>query len=194
MKKYVNVAAKYQGLTKNTHVTGLADGAKNCWGIIKSLEKDCQQLTCILDWFHISKKFQPIITSSAKSISDCLVKIKNNLWRGKVDEALEQLKDIKAKAGDDFKNKINNVYIYIKGNQPYITDYSSRAKNQLPYTSQVAESTVEHLINDRQKRNQKMQWSREGAHNVLQIRAAIASKQWDLEWQDAIFEAIKRAA
>ena len=60
--------------------------------------------------------------------------------------------------------------------------------------TQVAESTVEHLINDRHKRNQKMQWSRDGAHNVLQVRASMASNQWDLEWQDAVFESIKRAA
>ena len=49
MKKYVKVAAEYQGLSKDTEVTGLADGAKNCWGIIKSLEKHCKSLTCILD-------------------------------------------------------------------------------------------------------------------------------------------------
>jgi len=39
-----------------------------------------------------------------------------------------------------------------------------------------------------------MQWSRKGAHNVLQIRTSITSNQWHLEWQDAIFDAIKVAA
>ena len=43
-------------------------------------------------------------------------------------------------------------------------------------------------------RNQKMQWSRAGSHNVLQIRTSMASKRWDYEWKDAVFEAISRAA
>jgi UDP-N-acetylmuramate-alanine ligase len=63
-----------------------------------------------------------------------------------------------------------------------------------PYTSQVAESTVEHLINDRHKKNQKMQWTREGAHNILQIRAAMASNEWDYIWQETILNALGIAA
>ena len=58
-------------------------------------------------------------------------------------------------------------------------------KNDLPYTSNVIESAVDTLINERQKKNKKMSWTREGAHNVLQIRASIASKTWDNDWEDA---------
>ena len=32
------------------------------------------------------------------------------------------------------------------------------------------------------KRQQKMQWTREGAHNVLQIRALMASYKWEEKW------------
>ena len=53
----------------------------------------------------------------------------------------------------------------------------------LCYTSQLAESTVNTIINDRQKGKQKMQWTREGAHNVLQIRAAHHSDTWPQDWQ-----------
>ncbi len=44
---------------------------------------------------------------------------------------------------------------------------------------------------DRHKRNQKMQWSRQGAHNVLQIRSSMASNTWNFEWRDALFDAIR---
>jgi len=44
----------------DTVVTALADGACNCWSVILSLTPHCQQLLCILDWFHIAKKFQNV--------------------------------------------------------------------------------------------------------------------------------------
>ncbi len=194
MKKYVLAAAKQQGLTDATYVTGLADGAKNCWCIIQSLEKHSKNLLCILDWFHIAKKIEPVRKSASVKASKQLVKIKNHLWKGETEQALTMLKELKDSVDSDYKSKINGIYLYINRNKNYIINYNERAQNELPYTSQVAESTVEHLINDRHKRNQKMQWSREGAHNVLQIRASMASNLWEFEWQDAVFEAIKNAA
>jgi hypothetical protein len=195
MKKYVKTAATYQGLTSETQVTGLADGAKNCWGIIKSLEKSCKKLECILDWFHIAKKFEPAIKSARKETALLLKQSKTHLWSGDTENGLRLLNKLKVSLEPgNLKNKINGIYSYININKEYIVNYNLKAKNGKPYTSQVAESTVEHLINDRQKRNQKMQWSRTGAHNVLQIRASMASGRWEMEWQDAVFDSIKTAA
>lgn len=194
MKAYVLTAAKYQGLTKETIVIGLADGAKNCWGILRTLEKHSGSLLCILDWFHIAKKFGSVKRSMGDR-SKPLDEIKNLVWKGNIELALDGLQVLKAKTLDaKEKSKINGISIYLKRNKDQIINYDERAKNNLVYTSQVAESTVEHIINDRHKRNQKMQWTREGAHNVLQIRAIMASNQWDYSWQDAVFEAIRRAA
>jgi hypothetical protein len=39
-----------------------------------------------------------------------------------------------------------------------------------------------------------MQWTIEGAHNILQIRAAMASNQWDYIWQETILSALGIAA
>ena len=47
----------------------------------------------------------------------------------------------------------------------------TRKNNDLPYTSNVAEANVESQINARFKRKQKMQWNRQNAHNVLQLRS-----------------------
>jgi len=60
MKTYLLNAALKQGMVENTVVTALADGALNCWSVILGLEPHCQQLICILDWFHIVKQFQNI--------------------------------------------------------------------------------------------------------------------------------------
>ncbi len=195
IKKYVKTAAKYQGLSSETQVTGLADGAKNCWSIIKSLEASCAKLECILDWFHIAKKFEPAIKSASKDDASLLKQSKTYLWQGNVEKGLEILQQLKSNLEPgSLKSKVNGIYSYINRNKEYIVNYNSKAKNGMPYTSQIAESTVEHLVNDRHKRNQKMQWSRSGAHSVLQIRASMASERWEMEWQDAVFDAIKLAA
>ena len=124
-----------------------------------------------------------------------LKKSKAYFWDGNAEQGLAVLTDLIATLDpSDIKSKVVGIHSYVKRNKEYIADYSSKAKNEKPYTSQVAESTVEHLINDRQKRNQKMQWSREGAHNVLQIRASMASNRWEMEWQDMVFKAIKLVA
>ena len=50
------------------------------------------------------------------------------------------------------------------------------------------------LINARQKNNKKMQWTREGAHNVLQIRTSIFSKTWEKAWEIIQKKMYKEAA
>jgi hypothetical protein len=43
--------------------------------------------------------------------------------------------------------------------------------------------TINRLINTRQKKNQQMSWTREGAHHILQIRASILSDTWNQDWE-----------
>ena len=83
---------------------------------------------------------------------------------------------------------------YLQRNQKYIVNYQQRKKAGLPFTSTIAESSVNEIINTRQKNNKKMQWSREGAHNVLQIRTARFSKTWDNDWVKAQEKIYKTAA
>ena len=39
-----------------------------------------------------------------------------------------------------------------------------------------------------------MQWTREGAHNVLQIRGMIASNEWENNWQAPVLSALEATA
>ena len=88
----------------------------------------------------------------------------------------EQIKDTTDEA---LLGKLESLYRYISNNQDYLVNYQERHAVGLHVTSTFAEITVNNLINSRQKRSQKMQWSREGAHNVLQIRASLFSKTWN---------------
>lgn len=195
MKKHLLRAAELQGLTEKTMITALADGAKNCWSIINALEGHCKKLDRILDWFHIGKKFENVIKGINSEYSKELKTIKAEFWHGKAVAGLEMLEQLKTKITvAEEKSKVNGLLIYLKSNKDYIANYNKQAMENKPYTSQVAESTVEHLINDRHKKNQKMQWTREGAHNILQIRAAMASNEWDYIWQETILGALGIAA
>ena len=61
-------------------------------------------------------------------------------------------------------------------------NYDQRDEKGLIYASSYAESTVNNLINVRQKNKQRMTWTREGAHQIIQIRAAKIGSNWEKDW------------
>ena len=183
------VAALKQGLGKSTHVTALCDGAANCWNVVESLRPLCGSMTTILDWFHIGMKIENI--SLPQNLKEELLSVKWYLWRGNVDEALERLSQLAALAKEEKHiDRINKLYNYITNNRDKIVNYEERQQKGLVFTSNLAESTVESLINRRCKGHQHMRWSREGLNPLLQIRAALHSKgEWSDKWQTAVLNA-----
>lgn len=105
------------------------------------------------------------------------------VWHGKAMEGIEKLKVlsqtlISKKYQEQKINKIESIISYLSNNIEKLVNYMFRKNNDLPYTSNVAEANVESQINARFKRKQKMQWNRENAHNVLQVRSVIYSNEW----------------
>jgi hypothetical protein len=195
IKTYVLHAAMKQGMDANTVITALADGANNCWSVILSLTPHCKQLICILDWFHIAKKFQNVRGSVEEALKDSLEQVKWTLWHGKPEEALRKLPILMTSVTDAKKyKKLEDLYDYLGRNQAYLVNYEQRDQQNQPYTSQVAESHIESIINARHKRSGKMQWTREGAHKVLQIRGVIASNDWGDRWQSTVLSALNVVA
>jgi hypothetical protein len=180
------IAALKQGLGKNTHVTVLCDGAQNCWNVAEELRPLSGSMTCILDWFHIAMKMQNI--ALPEKLKAKFIRIKWHLWRGGVDNALTRLRQLAEEAKTDKSiAKINKFYNYINNNRDRLVNYRERQKMGLVFTSNLAESTVESLINRRCKGQQHMRWSRDGLNPLLQIRAAINSKdEWESKWKTAI--------
>ena len=180
------IAALKQGLTDKTHVTALCDGAVNCWNIVEAVRPLCRDMTCILDWFHIAMKIENI--SLPNKLKQKLIRIKWHLWRGNVENALTRLEQLIESAQDQKHcTRIKKFFTYISNNRAKIVNYKVRKKSGLVFTSQLAESTVESLINRRCKGHQHMRWSREGLNPLLQLRAAINSKDdWESKWKMAI--------
>ena len=195
IKTFVLNAAYKQGMTQNTAVTALADGAKNCWSVISSLKPHCKKLKPILDWFHIAKKFQNVKNALGEKFEDSLVSCKWEIWHGKTKEGLTKLEMLMVNISDPQKqSKLKGLYDYLKRNRTYIVNYDERQESNQTFTSQVAESHIESIINARHKKTGKMQWSREGAHNVLQIRAEMISKEWPEHWQEVVLSALEAVA
>ena len=146
-------------------------------------------------WFHIGKKFQTVQNALGEALEASLERAKWKLWHGKAEEALAKLAILRNNITDEaHKSKMTGLYNYIERNQAYIVNYDERATAHQTYTSQVAESHIDTLINARHKKTRKMQWSREGADNVLQIRATMASKEWVSKWQSTVLSALGATA
>jgi len=60
MKAYLLTAARKPGMSRETKVMALADGAKHCWSGLSALTPEGETLECILDWFHIAQKLQQV--------------------------------------------------------------------------------------------------------------------------------------
>lgn len=196
IKQLVVNACRAEGSNAQvTEFTCLTDGANNCWSITNHLKSSCKSLVNILDWFHITKRCTVINNRLSNKLRDEFEKVKWFLWHGNVEKALTRLNQFQSYIFDDkLKSDLQDLYEYIERNRKYITNYQKRQDENLPFTSTYAESSVNNIINTRQKNDKKMQWSREGAHNILQIRTSRFSKTWDSDWSIAQKKIYKTAA
>jgi len=187
MKRRTIIAALKQGMTPETKITALCDGADNCWSIIDALEPLSSSVTRILDWFHLSMKIQNI--SLPDKIKPKLTRIKWHLWRGNTERAIRRIDELMPLSSGVSKKRLEKLKNYIENNQSKIINYKERHDKGLTFTSNLAESTIESLINQRCKGQQHMRWSREGLDPILQLRAAIASNDWDKKWKTVVLSA-----
>jgi hypothetical protein len=114
------------------------------------------------------------------------------LWRGNIKHALKRLNQlIELASQEKHISRIKKFMTYIINNTERIVDYRLRKQQKLVFTSNLAESTVESLINRRCKGHQPMRWSREGLNPILQLRAAINSESaCSNKWRTAVINTI----
>jgi hypothetical protein len=195
IKKLTLLAAKKEGMTNNTELIAISDGAANCWNVIDHLKAHCKSITSILDWFHIAMKFQNIGGLKSDQSDKLLESAKWSLWHGNTKLFYERINELIEQVSNAVPlKKLQALKQYISNNESKIIDYDARKNQNLIFTSNLAECTVESLINQRCKGKQHMQWSREGVQPILQIRAASASNDWQLNWGKYILGAFQKAA
>lgn len=105
-------------------MTALTDGANNCWSVLLAIKPYCDTLECILDWFHISKKFQQVKNALGEAFEASLDSAKWKLWHGEAQDALTKLTILRSNITDETKRaKLTGLHDYVHRNQAYLVNY-----------------------------------------------------------------------
>jgi hypothetical protein len=127
MKAYLFTAAHKQGMSHDTKVMALADGAKNCWSVLSALTPECKALECILYWLHIVHKFQQVKKALAEAFTTVLESAKWKLWHSHTQDALTKLALLRDNHTDEGHcSKLTELYEYLHRNQAYLVNYDAR--------------------------------------------------------------------
>ena len=106
-------------------------------------------------------------------------RLKWSLWHGQVDKALSKIDDLETSI-ESFSETyarfprlvkaLSELRTYIVNNRYLIPNYSERYHNGEAIATGFVESTVNEVVSRRFCKKQQMQWSKEGAHVLLQTR------------------------
>src|SRR3954464_4860685 len=142
-----------------------------------------------LDWFHITLRLT-VLNQYAKGLAhhnpvealalqSRLDRIKWRLWHGDTDVALSRARELAAGVTvlnsdypglQRFAKAAAGLVTYIDNNAAAIPDYGERRRYAEPISTAFAESTVNLVVGKRFAKKQQMQWSKAGAHLLLQTR------------------------
>ena len=177
---------KNQGLQANQDVTFLTDGGEEIRALTEFVTPASEH---VLDWFHITMRVTVLEqyargvahhdqAAGARLLAD-LERIKWLLWHGNQHRARESI-DIFEDDVDGlevgypnlgkFAKFAHEFAVYIKSNTSSLINYGERFRAGERISSCLAESTVNAVISKRFAKRQQMQWTKRGAHLLLQIR------------------------
>ena len=136
IKKLTLLAAKKEGMTNNTELIAISDGAANCWNVIDHLKGHCKSITCIIDWFHIAMRFQNIGGLKSDQSDKLLESAKWSLWHGNTKLFYERINELIEQVSNAVPlKKLNALKQYITNNESKIIDYGARKNQNLIFTS-----------------------------------------------------------
>ena len=177
-----------QGLQMNQAVTFLTDGGDDVRNLAAEMAPYAEHH---LDWFHVTMRLT-VLGQFAKGLTHHgqddgeridrdLLRIKRYLWHGNsragllwaeglVDELYELEEDCAYPKLKAFIKTAEEFATYIRRNAHAIPNYGERYRNHERIATSFVESAVNVVIAKRFNKKQQMQWSRQGAHMLLQIR------------------------
>lgn len=185
-KRRIFEVLRSQGLQMNQDLVFLTDGGDNLHALVDGFSPCAEHY---LDWFHITMPLTVLgqyakglahhNAAEAEDIQAALERIKWRLWHGDAREALTRIEDL---ANDlevlesgypnlaRFAKATAEFATYIRSNRAIIPNYGERRRNDEPISTAFVESTVNVVVDKRFAKKQQMQWSKVGAHRMVQIR------------------------
>src|SRR6266699_7256886 len=175
-----------QGLQMNQDIAFLSDGNDT----LRALQLEMSpQATHILDWFHVTMRLT-VLDQYSKGLVHCegvlgeeicnkIERLKWSLWHGQVDKALGKIDELGTSI-EPFTETyarfprlvkaLSELRTYIVNNRHVIPHDGERYHNGEAIATGFVESTVNEVVSKRFCKKQQMQWSKEGAHLLLQTR------------------------
>jgi hypothetical protein len=175
-----------QGFELNQQITFLSDGSDTVRDLQLYMSPEAEH---ILEWFHISMKLT-VLDQYAKGLVHCdqvlgekirqqIERLKWSLWHGNLYKALDKIEDIESllynfeETYPKFKpllKAVEEFRTYIENNAHLIPNYGERYRHGEAIATGFVESTVNQVVSKRFCTKQQMQWSKRGAHLLLQTR------------------------
>ena len=80
--------------------------------------------------------------------------------------------------GQKLRKALDEFDTYIVVNQPLIPNYGERWRNEEAIATGFVESAVNQIVSKRFSKKQQMQWTKKGAHLVLQMRTQVLDERY----------------
>jgi hypothetical protein len=180
-----------RGVLQADQVVVMGDGASWIWKRIAPCVPLAQRIE-IVDWYHLREKvwetgeilYGPRDRWPTGNWVDQQLE---KLWQGNVEGVrralrLQQQKwEAKATGNERALEAIHNLTHYLEENQSRM-DYPRYRRLRLPIGSGPVESACKRLVGARMKCS-GMQWRKQSAAPILQLRADFLSGRWDETWR-----------
>jgi hypothetical protein len=119
-----------------------------------------------------------------------LERLKWFLWHGNVYQAVQVIQSVEmdlevavVTSGDATGCKllkaVEEFHTYINNNASFIPNYGERYHHGEHISTGFVESTVNQVVSKRMVKKQQMQWTKRGAHLLLQIRTHVLNDEWE---------------
>jgi len=190
-----------QGLQANQPVEFFTDGAPILRSLTSYLSAESRH---ILDWFHLTMRLTVlhqyalgltrVDAEGGKALQDGLGSIKWHLWQGNAGRTVEKIADLDdtlathqdnqslAKQYDKWKplaRLLTDFQTYVEQNRSSIVDYSERQRYGERVSTGFVESAVNQVLAKRLVKLQQMQWTKKGAHLLVQARTKVLNEEWE---------------
>jgi len=131
-------------------------------------------LQLILDWHHIDKKCQEMLSramNNRHTRNEVLKELLALLWYGDIDAAMEYLSQVDATHVKS-PEALEKLVGYFERNRQCIPCYAARKKLGLRNSSNIGEKANDLVVSDRQKHN-GMSWSQDGSCALSTLRSLV---------------------
>ncbi len=134
-------------------------------------------------------------TTGEERLGRCLASVKHHRWHGTSGGALERLQDVEdvlerwdcdedgettpGESTARMRKYVRELDTYIANNASLIVNYGERYRNGERISTGFVESTINQVVSKRMVKKQQMQWTPEGAHLLLQVRAQVLNDDWE---------------